>query len=169
MKKITIINPEKVSDKEAKKYKNRRASRAIVLDNDGKIALLYVSKKKYYKLPGGKMEKGESRIETLKRECWEEIGCNLEIIGEIGFIVEYRKMLERRQTSYCYLAKVKGRQEMAHLSKKEKEEGYKLKWLSYNNAVKVMEKSKKISKEGNPYVISREIAFLKEAKAILNK
>ena len=40
-------------------YKERRSSRAVVLDGDGKIALLHVTKKNFYKLPGGGVEEGE--------------------------------------------------------------------------------------------------------------
>ncbi len=166
MKKLKIINPERVRDNEAKKYRNRRASRAIVVDRKGRIALLDVSRKKYFKLPGGKIEKGEDRLSALKRECKEEIGCDIEVIDEIGFITEYRKIFKQKQTSYCYLAKVKGRKTTTSFTKKENERSYRVKWLTYNNAMKVMEKSKKVSKEGGLYIIPRDMAFLKEAKKL---
>jgi hypothetical protein len=50
MKQLAIINPEHVSEEEVKTYATREAARAIVIDAEGKIALLHVSNKGYYKL-----------------------------------------------------------------------------------------------------------------------
>ena len=47
MKLIKIINPENVSDREVKNYRVCEAGRAVVMDNDGLIALLYVAKESY--------------------------------------------------------------------------------------------------------------------------
>ena len=41
-------------------YKIRKASRSIVLNNLHEVALLYVSKNNYHKLPGGGIEVGEN-------------------------------------------------------------------------------------------------------------
>ena len=49
-------------------YNLRKASRSILFNNDNQIALLYVSKHKYHKLPGGGVENTENIKETLKRE-----------------------------------------------------------------------------------------------------
>jgi 8-oxo-dGTP pyrophosphatase MutT (NUDIX family) len=92
MKLIKIINPENVSEEEVKGYRTREAGRAVVFDDEGKVALLSVSKENYYKLPGGGVEEGEDKITALHRECQEEIGCDVEIVNELGFIVEYRKI-----------------------------------------------------------------------------
>ena len=109
MKELKLINPESVSEEETKNYRVREAVRAIVVDEDGKIALLHVSKSNYYKLPGGGMENGEDKMSTLRRECLEELGCEIEVVGEVGSILEYNKMFSLKHTSYCYIAKVKGK------------------------------------------------------------
>jgi ADP-ribose pyrophosphatase YjhB (NUDIX family) len=108
MGKLTVINSENATDEEVIKFKTREAARAVVINNDGNIALLNVSKWNYHKLPGGGINEGEGVIAALKRECREEIGCEVEVTGEIGEIIEYRKMFNLKQTSYCYLAKVVG-------------------------------------------------------------
>lgn len=164
MKNLKLVNPENVSDEEAKNYQTREASRAIVFDNENKIAFLYVSKKQYYKLPGGKIEEGEDKILALQRECKEEIGCNIEIICEIGSVVEYRKIFKQNQISYCYLAKVKGQKETTDFTDKEKERGFKLVWLTYSKAIAALNESKIVSDEGGLYIIPRDMAFLEEAK-----
>ena len=56
MKQLKLINPENVSEEEVKNYSVREAVRAVVFDEDKKVALLYVSKENYYKIPGGGIE-----------------------------------------------------------------------------------------------------------------
>jgi hypothetical protein len=48
MKEIKLINPENTSEEEVKKYPVREASRAVVVDREGKIALLHVTKDNYF-------------------------------------------------------------------------------------------------------------------------
>lgn len=168
MKIIKIINPENVSDEEVKKYRVREAGRAVVIDEDGMIALLHVSKESYYKLPGGGIEETEDKIIALKRECQEEIGCDVEITGEIGTIIEYRKIFNLKQTSYCYLAKVKGEKGKPNFTEDEKENGFEQVWLPYEKALKVLAESKATNIEGSAYIVPRDTAFLKEAQTLLN-
>lgn len=66
MKFLGLINPEKVSEAEAEAYTVREAVRAVVVDGEGRVAWLYVGQNKFYKLPGGGVEPGESRMETLE-------------------------------------------------------------------------------------------------------
>ena len=108
MKQVAKINPRNVSEQEVTTYSLREAARAIVFDKDKNIALLLVGRDKYYKLPGGGIEEGEDRMFGLQRECYEEIGCAVEVVGEVGYTVEYWKEDNERQTSYCYIAKVVG-------------------------------------------------------------
>ncbi len=91
MKQITLINLENVSTQEAEKFAVRTAARAIVFDENNNIALLHATKYDYFKLPGGGIEKGEDPESAMRRECLEEIGCNVEVTGELGTILEYRK------------------------------------------------------------------------------
>ncbi|MEK7060014.1 MAG: NUDIX domain-containing protein [Patescibacteria group bacterium] len=167
MKQLKLINPENVFEEEVKKYSVREAGRAVVIDENNKIALLHVSKENYYKLPGGGIEEGEDKMSALKRECQEEIGCDIEVVNEIGFIVEYRKIFSLKQISYCYLAKVKGKKRTPNFTDDEKGGGFEQVWLSYNEALKVLVESKTISIEGKDYIVPRDIIFLEEARTKL--
>src|SRR3989344_2508708 len=81
------------------KYSLRRAARGILMNN-GKIALLNVTKQNYHKLPGGGIEKGESVGEAFKREILEETGCDCEIKDQSGIILEWRDLYKLLQISY---------------------------------------------------------------------
>ena len=84
MEQPSIIQFENLSPEERKGYQYRKTARAVVFDENNKIALLYVSKHNYHKLPGGGAEDGEDLIVALKRECVEEIGCDIEVIEDLG-------------------------------------------------------------------------------------
>jgi len=169
MTELKLINPEHVSEEEAKTFRVREACRAIVSDDDGLIALLYVANEDYYKLPGGGIEKGEEKLNALQRECLEEIGCDVEVISEVGSITEYRKIFKIKQISYCYLAKVKGPKGISNLTTEEIDKGFKQVWLAYPEAMQAMIKSDASSLEGSAYIVPRDTALLKEAGTHLIK
>ena len=110
------------------------------------------------------MDEGEEKINALQRECKEEIGCDIEIIDEVGSIVEYRKMFYIKQTSYCYLAKVKGEKGLPNFMDNEIEDGFKEVWLSYEDAEHALMENKAIGYEGSAYIVPRDIIFLQEVK-----
>lgn len=168
MKNIKLINPENVSDEEVKNYRVREAGRAVVLDKNGMVALLHVNKENYYKLPGGGVEDTEDKIIALKRECLEEIGCDVEVVKEIGTIVEYRKIFNLKQTSHCYLAKVLGEKGTPNFTDEEKENGFEQVWLPYAQALEILSGSKATSIEGSDYIVPRDTAFLREAGTLVN-
>ena len=137
MKLIKTLNPESASDEEVVKFEVREAVRAIVYDKNGNIAILNVSKQHYHKLPGGGVEKGEDLHIALKRECQEELGCDIEIIGEVGEIIEYRKMFKMKQISPCYSAKVVGEKGSPAFTDEENEDGFEIQWLPLEKAIPI--------------------------------
>ena len=163
MKQIKLINLENVSESQANKYKIRNAARAIVFDENKLVALLHATKNYYYKLPGGGIEDGEDNEIALRRECKEEIGCDIEIIRELGFTLEYRKKYNLKQTSYCYIAKVVGEKRQPNLTESEIDEGFTTVWLSLEDAIKKIQESKPTTYEG-PYMVARDTALLQAAE-----
>lgn len=126
MKLLKTINFENVSEDEKKKFKIRNSVRAVIFDNKNKIGIMHVVKGGFYKLPGGGIEGEENNEEALKRECLEEAGVNIEIILELGEIVEIKKEHQMIQNSFCYIAKVVGEKGNQQLTEKESEEGFKI-------------------------------------------
>lgn len=67
-------------------YRPRPSVYAVVLDRDGRAAL--VLEGDWY-LPGGGIEAGESELEALHREVREECACDARVRSEIGRAIEF--------------------------------------------------------------------------------
>lgn len=71
--------------------KLRNTAKAIIVQDNRILFVKYISKRTgivYYVLPGGGQEGGETFVDTLKRECLEELGAEIDV-GEIALITEY--------------------------------------------------------------------------------
>jgi len=163
MQLLKTIEFEKLSPEELEKFKLRQAARAVVFDKEGKIALLFVAKKGYHKLPGGGVEDGENIEEAARRECREEIGCEIKITGEIGMTVEYRAKWGKRQESFCYLAEVVGNKNEPAFMDDEIEEGFSVRWVKFDEAIKILEADKSSDYQGK-FIKIRDLAFLREVR-----
>lgn len=163
MKSLPLLNPEDVSEEELSTYSQREAARAVVVDENNLVALMRVTSENYYKLPGGGIEAGEDPVLALARECDEELGCKVEILSEIGSMIEYRRPNTEKQTNYCYFAKVIGEKGLPNFSPKELSQGFEAMWLPYSEALAKISESKPITKEGE-YIVSRDKIFLLEVK-----
>lgn len=142
MKLLAEINIDKLDKRQTSNFRLRRASRAIVRNQKGEIALLGVTKYCYHKLPGGGIKPGETTIKALQRECLEETGCQIKIIKQLGTIIEYRKKWRLKQKSYCYIAKVTTILGKPKFTREERKAGFKLSWVSLTQAKKLIKKYK---------------------------
>jgi 8-oxo-dGTP diphosphatase len=147
-------------------YTERRAARAIVFDADKKVALLHATVKDYHKLPGGGIEGSEDPVAALKRECQEEIGCDVTNIKELGVIEEYRNQFGVHQTSYCFVADVAGAKGTPHLEEDEIAEGFETVWMSLDEAVQTLEREKSHKHYEGNFMTLRDYTFLAEVKSI---
>lgn len=151
------------------KWRFRRAARAVVFDDENRIALLHVSKHNYYKLPGGGIENSEAIEEALQRECLEEIGCRVIIKQEVGSIVEYRNKIGVEQESYCYLAKLDGEKGKAKLEQDEAEAGFETVWVGIDEAIELVENSKPKDTYDGSFIKIRDYILLNKAKESIKK
>ena len=144
----------------------REAARAVLVNAEGKIALLYVNSHNFYKLPGGGVEAGEYVEDALEREVLEEAGCSIEITKEIGQINEERTHFGKFQKSYCYLGKVKGCIGKPAFTLGEMADGFELQWHSIDEAIKLGEGTKTDDYMGQ-FVQTRLLTILKAAKELM--
>ena len=85
-------------------YENRPAAYAVILNNEGKIAVVTAQKGLF--LPGGGSEPLESPKETVIREVLEETGRNSRVIQRLGMTTEYFEVENRyyRMEAVFFLA-----------------------------------------------------------------
>jgi ADP-ribose pyrophosphatase YjhB (NUDIX family) len=149
-------------------YLLRKAARAIVFNDNNEIAFQFASKHKYYKLPGGGVEKNETIKEALKREVLEESGCEIDIIDDVGIIIEYRNRFDTLQISYCFLARVVGEIGNPKYEELEINEGLMPMWISIEEAIDLIEKVDTNDYQGR-FIKERDSSFLKETFKLINK
>jgi 8-oxo-dGTP diphosphatase len=143
----------------------RTASRGVVFDGDGKVSLLHVSNRNYYKLPGGGLEHDEDPVRAFKRECLEEIGCSVIGIKEVGEVIEIREKHKLRQTSYCFIAEVDGPKKEPHLEQGEIDEGFKQVWVTLDEAITLLKGSRPTSYNG-PFIVVRDLVILEAVQSM---
>jgi ADP-ribose pyrophosphatase YjhB (NUDIX family) len=117
-------------------------------------------------LPGGGIEAGEDINIALNREMMEEVGVNINVLGEIGTIIEYRDNYKQLQISYCFYAEVKGDIKETSFTDEEINEGFQLKWIPLEEAVSILENDIPDDYVGK-FIQSRDLLFLKKAYGIL--
>lgn len=146
-------------------YKIRKAARAVVFDDEGKIAIIKVANHNYHKLPGGGVEAGDDLASALEREMIEEIGCKILVTGDIGRIVEYRDKWGIRQESFCYIAKLIGEKGQPEFTEVEIADGFEVLWISLEEAIEKIRKDNPDDYLGK-LVTVRDLCFLEEAKIL---
>lgn len=145
-------------------YAERETARAIVLDTDNNVALLYISTKGFHNLPGGGLESEESIAETLEREILEEIGCDITDVAKIGTVEEYCSRAALHQVSYGFTATVLGEKKEPSFTASEIVNGLKIIWMSLEDAIKTLESEVAIENYRGKFISARELTFLHAAR-----
>ena len=117
---------------------HRKASRGIVLDEKGNMAVFYKKNKNQYKLPGGGLEDNETFEEAFIREIREEVGCEVQIISCLGYTEEYKTKSNYMQTSYVFIGKITQKLENLELTKMEQDEGGERLWMTPEETLRKM-------------------------------
>jgi ADP-ribose pyrophosphatase YjhB (NUDIX family) len=155
--------------KDKEKYKLRHDARAVILRKDNKILIISSPKSKNYhhKLPGGGVEESENIEQALQREIKEEVGGKIEIVKEIGEIIQMREKYQLKQISHCFLTRLIGKLGKANLTEDEKKAGYTFEWYSIEEAIQLFCDSPE--EEDAKLVQSRDYHFLMRAKQIIRE
>ena len=147
-------------------YRIRKASRAVVINDRDEIALLFVSKGNYHKLPGGGIKSNETIYDALKREVEEEVGAQIEDIREIGITIEYRNFEELLQVSYGYLAKATGELKDPMFTVNEINDGFVLRWVPIQIAIEIIKQDIPADYVGK-FIQERDLEFLVKAEELI--
>ena len=119
--------------------------RAILLDEDDRMALMYLPKyrhnggKDLYMIPGGGVENHEDLRKALGREMLEETGCHINIVEEIGYIENTEAEDIWTAVTYYYIAKVVGEKGQLQLTEHEKDSQFELQWHNLEKALNIIE------------------------------
>ena len=121
----------------------RFGARGIILNDQGKIAVLHMTNIDVYKLVGGGIEAGEAPKAAFQREVLEEAGCKVKIDHELGIIREEKSQVNFAQDSYVFIAHVTKNTGELHLTEKEISRGSELVWLDPEDALAKIEQNER--------------------------
>jgi len=96
------------------KKHDRTIARAFLVNDEGLFCIHHLIRDDmfgygdYYETPGGGVDEGETPEEGLVRECFEETGYKVEIVGEVGIVDDYYNLINRHNHNYYYVCKIVG-------------------------------------------------------------
>ncbi len=140
------------------------AARAIIR-RDGRIAM-QLGNNGEYKIPGGRLEPGETILEALIREVQEETGLlvKMDTVQEIGEVLEKRRDVKDEKRiyvchSYCFICDVEEKTVPTCMTEKEKAKGFHLVWETPEHIIAQNERL--LEEERFPKNRRRDTEFLK--------
>lgn len=154
-------------------WKDRITGKVVLFNKYLHIALIGNKVNDFFLLPGGGIEEGEQIIDGIKRECREETGCEINILGSIGITEDFRARDYKHCISHGYFAEVISIGEK-DLTDSEKDIGSYVKWVPINEAVLLFIEQEKQVKLGNVkfyntcFNILRDSLFIRLASNLIN-
>lgn len=139
----------------------RKKSRAILVNEDDKIAVIYEKESNYHALPGGGIEHGEDEVSALIREIAEETGCLCDDIEPLGVVYENRYHADTTHLSYFFVVHTKNTQAELHLTDEEVTIGTTMKWCSIDEAWKLINNNSPDTYQKR-FLQARDLAALNE-------
>lgn len=153
-------------------WKERRIARGVVINGDGLFALHRIKRNDifgnyaYYETPGGGIDLKESPATAFQRECEEELGYQVEILGEIGIIKDEYALLSRKNVNYYFLAKA-----TKYVGKHLVSDGDSLiERTLYLPLGEILSLYENLPNKGIPFLLKRrELPIWLKAEALLNR
>ncbi len=107
----------------------------VVIKNNNKVLILNKGL-----LPGGGIDPGESDQDAITRELQEELGVTVTDVQEIGTVVQYRNLLEKKYLINGYTAELETTGGLTD-PQDEGEAQFTIQWLTVEDAVKFVTES----------------------------
>ena len=152
---------------------DRIIARAIVVDEEGYFYFLRVDREDdfgkgiFIETAGGGVESEEDLQTAIRRELWEELGAEVDILGHIGVVSDYYNLIHRHNINHYYLCRVRTFGER-HLTRMEREEIHlSTRRMTYGEAVEEYERC--AAMPWGRLLANRELPILRAAKAILDE
>jgi len=101
----------------------------IIIKNDDRLLILNKGL-----LPGGGIDQGESDHDAIIRELQEELGVTVKHIQEIGTVVQYRNLLNKKYLINGYTALLNTTGGLTN-PQDEGEAQFTTQWLSFEDAI----------------------------------
>lgn len=155
-------------------WKDRPTGKVVLFNNKNEIALIGNKVNDFLLLPGGGIEKNESLIDGIKRECQEETGCEIDIQELLGMTEDFRARDSKHCLTYGYTAKVVACGSTAP-TENEIDIGAYVKWISLTEAVTLFARQEERVKSGEVkfyntcFNIFRDSLFIRCAQDLLKK
>ena len=137
----------------------RLTARAVVLDEQERIAVMHVEKFHLYTLLGGGIDAGETPRQAVLREAEEETGWHCQIIAELGQIVENRGSLDYTQISHWFVLRRESEATDAQMTQAEIDEGTCCEWRTMGEALHLIRDVKHETVQ-RQYFQARDLAAL---------
>ena len=122
---------------------SRPSARGIIV-NDGKIALVYSVRDRYYKFPGGGIRSGEDARKALVREVGEEVGLTVipDSIAEFGSVMRRQRSIPYSDTlfeqeNFYYTCRVEDTILEQNLDDYERDAEFVLRYTDIHDAIRV--------------------------------
>jgi len=122
--------------------------KAIVLNKGGEIALVTNDVHGLYLLPGGGAETFNLENEII-RECEEEIGYTVELIGRVGQTKEFRNREAKEYTTTCFVAVVVNKVHEDRRTIDERNNGLRVEWFNPKMVSQIFVKQKGALRKGD--------------------
>jgi 8-oxo-dGTP diphosphatase len=104
---------------------------------------------------------------ALQRELLEEIGCEANVVSDVGEIVEYGDKWKMKQISHCYLARQAGVQQSSRFTQKEMDEGFEVVWAdTIQAAIELLNQDEPNNYDGL-FIQKRDSTLLGQAEKLL--
>jgi len=127
--------------KKPKSYTKRQTVKVIIENDERKIALVTNPVHKMYTLPGGGADIYDLVAEA-KRECIEETGYEVEILGEVGKTRELRDRDAKDYITTCFYARVIRKVVGDFRTEDEKSNNMTTKWIKIEKVVSLFNSQK---------------------------